>query len=427
VIQEGLLEHRCKGGIWLASPLPALHEPQLLARFHGWVWTPAAREQRPPELPASSPPAQAPSPRLWQLPLQANDGTDPLLVLVSGPLQVALALHGEKQQRQLLVRFEPELLAQLLQHLGERLQQQNAAAARDLQHQLQQIGHLHSYANAAERFWPRLAERLAAATPSLTLLSAPQSASQSDPDQLGLLEAIAHEVRTPLATIRTLIRSLRRRQDLPSLVQHRLEQIDVECSEQIDRFGLIFQAAELQRTPSGDRVLARTELGSLLVQLGEGWQRQLQRRQLQLELCVEEGLPAVLSDPALLEKMLAGLMDRFSRGLRQGERVKVDLQAAGDRLKLRFSASGSSRGDNDGPGTGSAGPGAASVGPVLTWDPATGSLQLSPQATQRLFASLGGRFTERTGRNLTLYLPVAGNVEGCEESGSGPVQASNEC
>jgi hypothetical protein len=128
-----------------------------------------------------------------------------------------------------------------------------------------------------------------------------------------------------------------------------------------------------------------------------------------------------------LEKMLAGLMDRFSRGLRQGERVKVDLQAAGDRLKLRFSASGSSRGDNDGPGTGSAGPGAASVGPVLTWDPATGSLQLSPQATQRLFASLGGRFTERTGRNLTLYLPVAGNVEGCEESGSGPVQASNEC
>ena len=41
----------------------------------------------------------------------------------------------------------------------------------------------------------------------------------------------------PLATIRTLIRSLIRRSDLPDLVQQRLRQIDSECNEQIDRFG----------------------------------------------------------------------------------------------------------------------------------------------------------------------------------------------
>ena len=47
------------------------------------------------------------------------------------------------------------------------------------------------------------------------------------------------------------------------------------------------------------------------------------------------------------------------------------------------------------------------VGPVLSWNPATGSLQLSRQATQRLFHRLGGRLTERGGSNLTVFFPVA--------------------
>jgi BRCT domain type II-containing protein len=47
------------------------------------------------------------------------------------------------------------------------------------------------------------------------------------------------------------------------------------------------------------------------------------------------------------------------------------------------------------------------VGPVLSWNPATGSLQLSRQATQRLFHRLGGRLTERGGSNLTVFFPAA--------------------
>ena len=72
--------------------------------------------------------------------------------------------------------------------------------------------------------------------PVVSAETKPENAS----DDLNLLEALTHEVRTPLATIRTLVRSLVRRKDLPDLVMKRLQQIDVECSEQIDRFGLIF-------------------------------------------------------------------------------------------------------------------------------------------------------------------------------------------
>jgi signal transduction histidine kinase len=365
------------------------------------------------------------NPKIWQLALKETDGTDPLLVLITAKLQVALALFGEPHRRQLIVSFDHKLLAQLLQRLGARLGEDNPAAAIDLKQKLEKLGPLQNSARAAELFWPRLAERLAAAAPGLTLIAAPKG-PQAPPgatDQLGLLEALAHEVRTPLATIRTLIRSLLRRQDLPTVAENRLRQIDAECSEQIDRFGLIFYAAEAQRQPQGERMLARTDLEALLLQLQPGWESQLQRRDLQLDLRIETGLPAVMSDAALLEKMLAGLMDRFSRNFPSGVRVKVELQAAGDKLKLRFSGSHN-------PGEDQAEPAPeARIGPVLTWDPGTGSLQLSPQATQQLFASLGGRFTERRGSSLTLYLPIstATIVEGCEESSDPAFSAGAEC
>jgi BRCT domain type II-containing protein len=43
---------------------------------------------------------------------------------------------------------------------------------------------------------------------------------------------------------------------------------------------------------------------------------------------------------------------------------------------------------------------------VLSWNPSTGSLHLSRQATQQLFRRLGGRLTERSGSGLTVFFPV---------------------
>jgi len=51
---------------------------------------------------------------------------------------------------------------------------------------------------------------------------------------------------------------------------------------------------------------------------------------------------------------------------------------------------------------------------VLSWDPLTGSLQLSREATQRLFHSLGGRLTERAGSGLTVFFPLAASPEASE-------------
>jgi len=425
-------------GVWLAAPLPALYEPRLLQRLQGWVWAPAGVEQLLPSGPALLPGRHRKGQRdgchgFRRLPLQAGDGTDPLLLLITPAVQVALALDGPPQARRLIVRFDAEVLAGALQLLVQRLQQDNPEAASTLAGALQALGPLDNAPELALRFWPRLAERLAAIAPSVTLQ--PLASRRPEPDgraagrsgessgepsgepsgELALLEALTHEVRTPLATIRTLIRSLLRRRELSALVRQRLEQIDSECSEQIDRFGLIFLAAELQRQPGRGQPLAaselaRTDLSRLLEAMEALWQRQLARRDLRLQLRIRPGLPPVLSDPTRLETMLGGLMDRFCRGLPSGSLVRISLQPAGSRLKLRLSseATGAEMVQLAGEDReGSEAVAAGRVGAVLSWNPATGSLQLSGEATRQLFHRLGGRLTERGGGSLTVFFPLA--------------------
>ena len=410
-------------GVWLATPLPALYEPALLRELSGWVWTPAGLAdvltQVQPLLPVSKERGHGSeaSGGFKRLPLREEDGNDPLLVLITPRLQVAMLLEGPPSARRLVVRFEATMLSQALEGFAQRLRDDDPVAAAKLRQRLQELGPLQNDPALGLRFWPLLAERLATMAPSVTLqpveqpVRAPSAATTADvAAELALLEALTHEVRTPLATIRTLIRSLLRRSDLPAVVRQRLEQIDGECSEQIDRFGLIFLAAELQRHPGRSQPLeasqlARTDLSQLLRQLEGLWQRQLRRRDLKLTLSITEDLPPVLSDPMRLETMLGGLMDRFSRSLPAGSHVRLRLRPAGQRLKLQLSS--------DDPGSRGAATSAevphdsARVGPVLSWNPTTGSLNLSRQATQLLFHRLGGRFTERGGTSLTVFFPVA--------------------
>ena len=428
VLQELLeIQDNTASGVWLAAPLPALYAPDLLKRFQGWVWAPEALDilsaaERstllPPdgvsgrETPLSSATA---SEHFQRLPLRESDSHDPLLLVITSRLQVALALHGQEGERQLLMRSEPDILGQALTLVEQRLRLDAPEQADRLQQAVRQLGPLQSSSDLATRFWPRLAERLAGMAPTVMLQTSQASKSPSPPPQsttdqvdedaeLSLLEAITHEVRTPLATIRTLIRSLLRRGDLPQQVLGRLHQIDTECSEQIDRFGLIFQAAELQRQPDSSSALARTDLGAMLTLLAPGWEQQLQRHGLHLELKLESDLPPVLSDPGRLEPMLGGLIDRCSRSLPAGSSLELTLQPAGARLKLQIFTR-----TPDQISTALAEQDELSqenLGPVLSWNTSTGGLQLSQTATRRLLERLGGRLTQRRDRGLTVFFPI---------------------
>ena len=132
------------------------------------------------------------------------------------------------------------------------------------------------------------------------------------------------------------------------------------------------------------------------------WRDQLERRQLSLRLEVQPDLPDVLSDPRRLEPMLGGLIDRVSRGLPGGTGLVLELQPAGARLKLQLLVQMGDR-----PMSSASSSSTEQVGTVLSWDPTTGSLQLSQAATRQLMASLGGRYHARRDRDLTVFFPVA--------------------
>lgn len=132
-----------------------------------------------------------------------------------------------------------------------------------------------------------------------------------------LLKAMAHEIRTPLTTIRTFTRSLLKRKDLPEDAVKRLKMIDRECTQQIDRFNLIFRAVELETdgTKQPKSPLSAISLNQIFQDSIPLWQQQAQRRNLALEVKVPAQMPMVTSDPTMLNQVLTGLIDRFTHSL----------------------------------------------------------------------------------------------------------------
>ncbi|PSB29574.1 sensor histidine kinase [Stenomitos frigidus] len=237
--------------------------------------------------------------------------------------------------------------------------------------------------------------------------SSPDADDPTSPD-IELLQALAHEIRTPLTTIRTLTRSLLKRTDLPPDALKRLSIIDRECSEQIDRFGLIFRAVELQTSPARhDKMsLTRTPLAQMFQQSIPRWQQQASQRQLTLAVVLPPKMPTVVSDPTMLDQALTSLIERFTRSLPGGSHIQVEVMLAGDQLKVQLQsepdAAVASRHHHR--------PLLRSLGQLLMFQPETGSLSLNLAVTKSLFQALGGKLIVRDrpqqGEVMTVFLPL---------------------
>jgi signal transduction histidine kinase len=229
-----------------------------------------------------------------------------------------------------------------------------------------------------------------------------------------LVKALAHEVRTPLTTIRTLTRSLLKRVDLPADVLRRLGIIDRECSEQIDRFGLIFKAVEIESAThhSASMSLIRTSLSDVFQQSIPRWQQQASQRQMTLTVDLPQEMPAVVSDPTVLDQALTSLIERFTRNLPAGSHIQVEVAPAGSQLKVQLQsqldeACNGKESDNPFSSWKSS---AKSIGQMLMFQPETGSLSLNLAVTKNLFQAIGGKLIVKQrpqqGEVMTVYLPL---------------------
>lgn len=238
---------------------------------------------------------------------------------------------------------------------------------------------------------------------------------ETTPD-VELLKALTHEIRTPLTTIRTLTKLLLKRRDLAPEVIRRLEIIEHECTEQINRMELIFRAVELE-TEAVKQVsvnLTSMSLDQVFEHSIPRWQKQAARRNLTLEVVLPQKLPAVVSNPAMLDQVLTGLIENFTRSLPSGGHIQVQVTPAGDQLKLQFqSQPDPEKNSNSTQSTHFSCSTLKSIGQLLMFQPETGSLSLNLNVTKHLFQALGGKLIVRQrpqeGEVMTIFLPLEVN------------------
>ncbi len=414
VIQkEFLIHHSHNGGLWVAAPLPALNDKRYLKTFNGWLWAPEGftyfKNEKSKCLPYNQ--SQISNERFEFynnykiLDLNREDGFDPFLMIITPTFQCILAISGEKDKKSLIMRNDENSLKKVIELIDLRLSQENPEESKSFQNKIGSFGEFTFNEEFSNYFWPSLSVKLARLIPNITSQIAFEENSNKtlQISEAKLLEAISHEVRTPLSTIRTLISSTLKKYKMDETIRSRLIEIDNECTEQIDRFGLIFNAAELVKNESSpSQQLTGIDLGEILMKLSPNWVNQLKRRGITLKIDIPDELPEVLSNSEKLELMLSGLIDKNTRGLKEGSKLILELRPAGQKLKLQLIVHSKEVNIKDDHKLNS-----SDIGPVLNWNPQTGSLQLSQSATQKLLASLGGRLTRRKDSGLIVFFPIA--------------------
>lgn len=162
--------------------------------------------------------------------------------------------------------------------------------------------------------------------------SAAVVAAESDALRTALLRAVSHDLRTPLASIKASVSSLRQ-DDIdwpPDATAEFLATIDEETDRLNSLVGNLLDMSRLETgvlevtlvAVSWDEVVA-----SALSSLSEDIRR--------VEVSVPESLPPVLGDPVLLERAVANLVSNALRHTSASSRIRVEAGAVGDRVDLR--------------------------------------------------------------------------------------------
>lgn len=351
---------------------------------------------------------------------------------------VAQGLHPRTGQQGLMISFEPEVIQRAGQVLLARTQQSRPHALPLWQTTLHGFPLLPPHHRVVARFSSLVlmsdsallelastAQLPTASAPdpdlhgdglSFSPLALPAEIHTSDPTweqaqtqemeedapwpEAELLQALAHDIRTPLTTILTTVR-LALRQKTLAKAQTFLKRIEQECKEQIEKFDLIYQAAEQKPKRLHLGPIALTEL---IQQNLPQWRSQVERQGSTLELELSEDLTDVMSDSQTLDTILSGMIRQLARNAPPGSQISARLTNAGELVKLQFQVT-------------TADPSQPSpvmkprqaIGQLLMLQPETGAISLSIPVTRTLFRALGGYLTfkqkAKQGETLTIYLP----------------------
>ncbi|MBD2139305.1 HAMP domain-containing histidine kinase [Anabaena sp. FACHB-1237] len=357
------------------------------------------------------------------LPLLAADplGAEQFCLVFTDKFRLVLVLSEHKNgKKEFGFSFDAEIVEQAWRSLGSRVIFTNPELFAELDILVKNYPLVAPNYNTVVQFSQLLLQELTITennhitynSPSNAPIPQPENKQITRPD-VELLQAFAHEVRTPLTTIRMMTRLLLKKQDLPSNVISRLQIIDHECTEQIERMELLFKAAELETnkdtintTQSVHSQLTKMSLDQVLQQSIPRWEQAATKRNLKLNVALPKELPMVVSNPNMLDRMLTNLMENFTRSLPPGSCIHVQVIPAGDQLKLQLTP----QLDCENQSQSFKLPIKKSLGQLLMFQPETGTISLNISATKNLFQTIGGKLIVRqrpqNAEVLTIFLPL---------------------
>jgi two-component system, OmpR family, sensor histidine kinase KdpD len=155
--------------------------------------------------------------------------------------------------------------------------------------------------------------------------------AQADRMRTALLNAVSHDLRTPIASAKAAVSSLRSpevawsdsdRQELLGNADDALDRLTALVTNLLDLSRLQAGALSVATSPVGvDDVVSR----ALDLTAHSG----------QVEVAIPDTLPEVLADPGLLERAVANLVENGLRYTPPGRRVRVSASAHGAQVEVR--------------------------------------------------------------------------------------------
>ncbi|BAZ12609.1 histidine kinase [Calothrix sp. NIES-4071] len=418
-------------GLVLAAPAPLFSQLEL-TQIQTITFT--AKPFNPKALmPFETPTKEAASlthPTEPVLPLLAQDplGAEQFCLVFTKAFQLVLVLGEDEDGNKLFsFSFDPETVQQAWKVLGARIMMVNPDCFANLANLVQNYGTVAPDFRIVTQFSQLLLaefsedkeiksaaidkEDLQVINTSASSHHIPLTSCTSYRSDVELLQAFAHEVRTPLATIRTMTRLLLKYKDLPANVIKRLKMIDDECTEQIDRMEFLFRAAELETSTATGTHLTPMCLEQVLQESIPRWQQAANRRNLKLNVVLPQKLPTVVSNPNMLDRVLTNLIENFARNLPSGSQLQVQFITAGNQLKLQLLPLLESNDTNTNLNNIECTPPIRkAIGQLLMFQPETGTISLNLAATKHLFQAIGGKLIVRQrpkhGEVMTIFLPL---------------------
>ena len=175
VIQKEFLSKNYKqGGIWVASPLPALNDKKFFKQLHGWLWSPEGFPYFQKENAGFLPVNQADKIKkdfdfirnYKVLNLSQKDGYEPFLMIITSNFQCILSIVGEKDKKILLIKCDEESLKLSIELMHAKLNQENYEEGVKFRNAINNLGKLKINNQFEKLFWPILSAKLANIAPN---------------------------------------------------------------------------------------------------------------------------------------------------------------------------------------------------------------------------------------------------------------------